>query len=299
MATSLAAFAGKIRMAVDLRLPDKQVRRTVRGVEMVLPRRHVLPHLTYEGSAYAENLVDLAALLHEREGSVCVLDVGANVGDSALLILGRTPSADVVCVEPDPAWLEYLNLNVSHRPNIAIEASVLLAADDPAVGPLTMVHHSIGTSQVERGGEGDQVDGITVEELRRRHPQLSGVRLVKTDTDGWDVMLVPEFAATFQGSRPVIFFEFDPRPTKVATPHLDPDDMWRRLADLGYVDALVWDNGGHVLGAAPVDSMVEKSRVLDQPEEQRGYVFWDVAVAHLDDAVVRAVHANMAGGALL
>ena len=41
-----------------------------------------------------------------------------------------------------------------------------------------------------------------VHELLRRHPVLGDLRLLKTDTDGWDVMLVPALARSFAGSRP-------------------------------------------------------------------------------------------------
>jgi hypothetical protein len=80
MPTSLQGLAARVRIEVDRRRPNKQVRRTIRGVEMVLPRRHLLPHVTTGKSPYAVNLVELTAKLHEAEGSVTVLDVGANVG---------------------------------------------------------------------------------------------------------------------------------------------------------------------------------------------------------------------------
>jgi FkbM family methyltransferase len=296
MPGSLQGLAARVRLQVDRRLPDKQVRRTVRGVPMVLPRRHLLPHITKGNSPYAVNLVQLVAKLNAAEGSVTVLDVGANVGDTALLILGETPSASIVCVEPDPVWLEYLTINTQSLPNVAVEASVLLADAASDVESLTMVHHEVGTSQVERDGEGDRVSGISMAELVRRHPQLADARLLKSDTDGWDIALVPVMASALAESRPVLFFEFDPRPTALTTPDIDPDDLWPQLIDLGYEDALVWDNGGWVLGASPVSDLAERSAVLKQPQSVRGYGFWDVAVAHRDDAVGQAVLADLAAG---
>lgn len=296
MPRTLSSLVGRLRLELDLRRPDKQVTRTIRGVDMVLPRRHVLPHLTYPGSPYAVNLVDLAAKLNEAEGSVTVLDVGANVGDSALLILGVTPTASIVCVEPDPAWLDYLELNAAGRPNVAVEASVLLADEGEVSETLTMVHHAEGTSQVERGGAGDEVSGISVSELVRRHPQLESVRLVKSDTDGWDVPLVPVMARALAATKPVLFFEFDPRPTRIIAPDVDPNSIWPRLADLGYDQAVVWDNGGNLLGASTINELASKSAVLDGAAEDRGYGFWDVAAAHRDDASGVAVLADLAAG---
>ena len=87
MPPTLDALAARLRLAVNLRLPDKPVRRTIRGVEMLLPRRHGLPIYARPGQLYAQNLVDMARLLADKEGQLCLLDIGANVGDSALFVL--------------------------------------------------------------------------------------------------------------------------------------------------------------------------------------------------------------------
>jgi FkbM family methyltransferase len=274
----------RIRVALNLRLPDQPVRRTIRGVEMTLPRRHGLPYFARPGSPYAQNLVDLAAGLAREEGTVCLLDVGANVGDSALFVLAEVPGT-AVCVEPDPEWLPYLQLNVGDLDNVALEPSVLLGPEATQGSTLAIRHESVGTGRVERTSAGTGLPSITTDQLLERHPQLSGVRLIKTDTDGYDVMLVPALARTFLPSRPVIFFEFDPRPTVLATPELDPDDLWAVLVGFGYEQAVVWDNGGRLIGPAPTADLLRQSAVLSNTPKQRGYQFWDVAVAHRDDPV--------------
>lgn len=276
---------------MNLRLPDKPVRRTIRGVEMTLPRRHGLPHFARPGEPYAENLVDLARLLAEKEGNVCVLDVGANVGDSALFVLDQV-AAYVVCVEPDPQWQTYLETNVGNLDNVAVEPSVLVAPEAAGIS-LAIVHQDVGTSQVQpTSGEGG-LPTITTDELLAGHPRLADVRLVKSDTDGYDVMLVPALARTFLPSKPVLFFEFDPRPTRLATPDLEPNDIWQTLVGFGYEQAVVWDNGGGLIGPAATAELEERSAVLDLTPDERGYGFWDVAVAHKDDPVGLHVLAEM------
>jgi len=282
---SFDALVARLRLAVNVRLPDKPVRRTVRGVEMLLPRRHGLPVFARPGSPYAENLIDLARIIAEEEGRLCLLDIGANVGDSALFVLDQV-DAYVVCVEPDPEWLTYLEENVGSLDHVAIEPSVLVGPDADTSSTLAIVHESVGTSHVERVADGTGLPMITTTELLARHPRLADVRLVKSDTDGYDVMLVPALAEAFLASRPVLFFEFDPRPTREATPELAPNDIWDVLVGFGYEDAVVWDNGGNLLGAWPTAELAERSGVLDDlTPKERGYGFWDVAVAHKDDPV--------------
>jgi FkbM family methyltransferase len=281
---SLDALAARVRLAVTLRLPDKPVRRTIRGVEMQLPRRHGLPIYARPGSLYAQNLVDMARLLAEKEGQLCLLDIGANVGDSALFVLDQA-DAYIVCVEPDPMWIGYLEDNVGSLENVAIEPSVLVGPDVDTSEGLALVHEDVGTSHVARVSDGSGLPMITTTELLEKYPRLADVRLVKSDTDGYDVMLVPALAEAFLPSRPVIFFEFDPRPTAEATPELEPNDIWDVLIGFGYEQAVVWDNGGTVVGAWPAAELTERSKVLELSPKERGYGFWDVAVAHRDDPV--------------
>lgn len=269
-----------LRIVRDRLLPDRPVRRRVRGVEMLLPRRHLLPYMATGTSPYARNLVDLAALLRETVDELVVLDVGANVGDSALLIHAEV-DCRIVCVEGDPVWLDFLHTNVDGIPTIAVEPS-LLAADGPGAYA-SIVHSDAGTSRIERTDPGSGDAMLPMVDLIGRHPELARVRLVKTDTDGMDVALAPAYARAFTESRPVIFLEYDPRNIQVTSPDSTPSQVWAELHGLGYEHAVVWTNGGHVLGSTEVRRLTDLSAMLDRGVGELGYHFWDVAVAHRDD----------------
>jgi hypothetical protein len=63
---------------------------------------------------------------------------------------------------------------------------------------------------------------------------------------------------------------------------------------LGYEDAVVWTNGGDLLGAATLDELTERSAMLEAEGVTLPYAFWDVAVAHRDDASGRRALARLA-----
>jgi FkbM family methyltransferase len=269
-------------MAIDQVMPNRPVLRRIRGIDMVLPRHHILPYMAVEGSAYAQNLVDLAVLLgNANDGEkLVVLDVGANVGDSALLIRDVV-NCQVVCVEGDPHWLTFLEKNVGSLPDVVIVAALLSAEGEHQF--VSIVRADVGSSHVLPAAEAGGIATLPLDELLVRNPELRNVRLVKSDTDGFDVKLAVSYAHAFAASHPVIFFEYDPRPTRLVTPELDPSDVWAHLADLGYVEAAVWTNGGHVLGRCRTLDLFERSRHLEANRDSLEYQFWDVAVAHTDD----------------
>ena len=277
--------------AVRERWPERAVVREVQGVRMTLPWSHRLPDYARGDSPYGQNLVQLAALLGAADGPVTVLDVGANIGDSALQILHAT-DARVLCVEADASYTKYLHINLDAEPRATIvEAFLSAGVDASTLAP----ERRGGTTRYVPGQAGDTATTVTAEELRDRHPDYQRLRLAKSDTDGHDVVLVPAIARAWSDSHPVCFFEYDPALSRACGN--DPESVWDALGELGYQDVAIWDNGGRPLGRARVADMVVRSASLDRVQNGRpARRYWDVAVAHADDDAARtALDALMPG----
>ncbi len=268
-----------VEWAIRDRFPNRKVTREVQGVTMVLPWPHRLPDYAGTDGPYGQNLVHLARLLADAGGPVHVLDVGANVGDSTLQIIDAA-DARVLCIEADPYYLEYLHLNVDSHAGVEV-VEALLTPDGQAQA--TTAVRVGGTTRFTEGGAGDALAAVTPTDLRKQHPDFDDLRLVKSDTDGYDVVLVPALAEAWADTRPVLFFEYDPVLTRIAGN--DPDAVWPRLASLGYRDVAVWDNGGHAVGRTTVDEISGKTAPLEEKIGVRKTAYWDVAVVHEQDAV--------------
>ncbi|MDZ5620011.1 hypothetical protein SFC88_04210 [Nocardioides sp. HM23] len=267
------------------RFPNRKVVRDVQGVRLVLPWSHRLPDYAGPGSPYGQNLVELAHALAEAAPPLTVLDVGANVGDSALQILNATDGR-VLCVEADTFYLDFLHRNVDADDRITVVES-LLAVDDAAAA--TTAVRTGGTTRFVKGEDPDAMPSIAPGALRAAQPDFSELRLVKSDTDGYDVALVPAVAEAWADSRPVLFFEYDPYLTRIAG--YDPLSVWPRLEELGYREAAVWNHAGLPVGRMTTAELAERSPELDDfPAKRPGSrSYWDVALAHEDDDRARGV----------
>lgn len=263
--------------------PDRSVRRQVQGVELWLPWSHRLPDYARLAPTYGQNLVELAALLADGAEPLTVVDVGANVGDSTLQIMNATDSR-ALCVEADGFFLDYLRRNVGDDPRVTIEASLLEPSEADAVqmAPVRVG----GTTRFEPGTSTQTAPTVSTTELRRRHPDFDKLRLVKSDTDGYDVVLVPALASAWADSRPVLFFEYDHVLSRMAGNH--PILVWDELASLGYSEVAVWDYSGQPLGRSTVGDIALSATVLDGTPDDRSHNYWDVAVVHRDDAAALA-----------
>ncbi|GAB4012759.1 FkbM family methyltransferase [Nocardioides ultimimeridianus] len=261
------------------RWPNRWVERDLDGVRMAMPWAHRLPDYMRLDPAYGMNLLDLAAGLSAGH-EIAMVDVGANIGDSTLLLLDRVPGR-VLAVEPDEVFLPFLRHNVEGNAAVVVEPSVLTVDDTQATFSTARIG---GTATLQQSTDGASLPTISVGELRRRHPDFADVRLVKSDTDGYDVTLVPAIAAEWAESKPVLFFEYDHRASTAAGN--DAMAVWDALEALGYSECAVWDNGGHPLFRA---TLAEARKRAEREQPSSPTTFWDVAAVHAEDAAAIAV----------
>jgi len=276
-----SGIAGFLRRRLRATFPHRRVVRDVQGVSLVLPWEHKLPDYVEMFPDYGQNLVELARRLAVQSAPLSVIDIGANVGDSALQIVAAT-DAMVLCVEADDYWLGYLRENVRGEPRITTAPVFLSTADDVfAVTPV----RSGGTSRFEVGAKASSSPPVlSPVQLRESFSDFESVRLIKSDTDGFDTRIVPGAAAAWSKNRPVLFFEFDPQLTRMAG-EPNPGALWGELAALGYNEYAVWDNFGQPLGRLGSNHVEEVQGVLDDTLESRGYHYWDVAAVHESDVL--------------
>jgi FkbM family methyltransferase len=260
---------------------QRTVRRTVQGVELYLPWSHLLPDYARSKPTYGQNLVELAAGLAARaDAPLRVVDVGANIGDSTLQIIART-GARVLCVEGDPYWAKYLRMNVGGQSGVTVEEVLLTAAQGDWSASAPVREH--GTTRfVQDTGRLGALPAVSAGELRARNPEFESIRLIKSDTDGFDPVLVPAAASAWRDCGPVLFFEFDPILARAAD-NRDPSLIWSALAELGYSRLAIWDNGGDPLGQLDIGEAAAQARTLEPRPVEHGYYFWDVAACRADD----------------
>jgi hypothetical protein len=130
---------------------SRTVMRDVQGTLLAMPWSHRLPDYAGLFPTYGQNLVDLAVGLGEIDKPLGVIDVGANIGDSAVQILAKV-DARVLCVEADPEYLPYLKRNVGSDDRCVIEFG-LLVTDTAEASGLGAVRKG-GTTRFTQGGAG-------------------------------------------------------------------------------------------------------------------------------------------------
>jgi FkbM family methyltransferase len=214
----------------------------VRGVKLFLPSSHPLPTFVANFEHYDKALPSFMRWLCDQSTErILLIDVGANVGDTAALVAAATGQHRVsfLCVEPDVEAIPYLRTNTQDLEVEIIAAIVGAASSD--CGPLGIKRYRDGTAATMESATGNRI--LSLDDLLcDRAPDV-----LKIDTDGYDGHVLRGALRCLQRHRPHIFLEYSPYHLRTYGQD-DPSLVVSLLRDVGYSSAIVYDNRGHPIG---------------------------------------------------
>jgi FkbM family methyltransferase len=201
---------------------------------------HNLPGILEFLPDYGRNVAEVARALAVREP--VVIDVGANIGDTALLLAGVVPGVRVLCVEGNPRFMPFLESNTSQISGVTIASAVL--SDRTALIQGRFNEHG-GTAHLVVSNGAESVQTHTLDDLLLSYPAFASPHLIKIDTDGFDAPILRGAKGVLTSARPVVFYEWDPYSYSLA----GENDIGHAefLTELGFERFLIFDNRGDLL----------------------------------------------------
>lgn len=211
---------------------------------VILPPDHRLDLYQKLFKYYDKKLSIIAAAIERKYKDISIVDIGANVGDTAALLRGSV-SAPIVCVEGNPEFTALLERNVSRLPGVIKIVKNFIG--DTEAGSRARIITQNGTARLE-DAEGDacNVGFISYSELCEIKKDIYQTRLVKIDTDGYDFKILLSSIKEISNDDSVIFFEFDPSFLSNKR-YNEPFDALRSMLDAGYLYYLIYDNFGNYM----------------------------------------------------
>jgi len=166
---------------------------------------HHLPRILALWPDFGRNLADIVLALQVHKPRV--IDVGANIGDTALLLARFAPGATVLCVEGDPQFIADLKLNTAQITGVTLVQAILLDRSFETRGKFVVTH---GTAHLQVDAAGDTIRMLALDDWLKDNVEFSTPDLIKVDTDGFDVPILRGAKGTLMSSRPVVFYELAP-----------------------------------------------------------------------------------------
>ena len=222
-----------------LRVSDGAAAVRVGETDLILPLSHALPLYRADYKNYDTALPRLVGTLSAGTASYVVLDIGANVGDTAKPLLDF-PNVKVIAVEGNPKFCPFLDENLAGYPDRTYIIKAFVGAPDVGSGYAISTQH--GTASLVAADTSSSVPFVSIEDCMTA-AHFGPIDFVKIDTDGFDIKIIRENMDFFTIRKPIIFFEFDLR-------FINQEKDWEIFnifSNIGYDNCMIYLNTGEML----------------------------------------------------
>jgi FkbM family methyltransferase len=246
---------------------DPWVHASVHGIDMLLPISHNLPRYVAQYPYYDTVLPAFTKFLRagqRLERRLVLVDVGANVGDTARLVGGVVghDNVEIICIEADEAYLPLLHRNTE---GLAVSVHNVIAAASTRQTNASMSRSKAGTSSIAEGGE--QRSAVALDDLLANRE----VDVLKIDTDGYEVEVLRGSLRTLERCSPAVYIEFSPEHL-VTYGKTEPAEVLRILRDAGYSHGIVYDHLGYPMTLTELTDSAVRSLINYCRVKPRFYV---------------------------
>ncbi len=266
---SLARHVGRSIRAMVLKFRDPACRVVPAGfaVPLLMPLSHEMPSYRAKFPRYDRLPPFIARLIRQRRGSLRMVDVGANIGDT---IASTSPKAGdrYIALEPHPVFFQYLLENMAGVESV--ECIQLACSEEAEL--LGFDSQTKGTAAPSKDFATPlSVQALPLDVIWQEQWHRARVDFLKIDTDGFDASVIRSALELLATWRPWLYYECDVHLTKGGMAELL--DVPCQLLRCGYKDALAFDNFGEFVDRLQLDDTLKWEKLMSC-QSANGPVFY-------------------------
>ena len=244
--------------------------------EIEAPENHLIVNIS-QSQPYRDLCVGITAKYISRKyPDGTMIDVGANIGDTAALISTYAQN-NLILVEANDYFYDILVRNIEKIPNEITLKKVLLSDGDPVSG--SFVHKS-GTAFFQE--ESDNTMQVKTERLADVADDKTCY--IKIDTDGYDRKILLASLDWLTNIHPAVLFESYIHNIQELE---SANELYSKLMQVGYKYFIVWDDPGfHLLSTTSLDVLTDLNRYLFkvfQIDARKSIYNYDILCLHDED----------------
>lgn len=232
------------KLRIWLKIPFK---RSIHGTKLLLPPEHLLAVYVDKYPKYDSFLPLLATFLSAGD---TIVDVGANIGDTTMLMSHRNQSLNFICIEPDKRFFRYLKYNTRNIKNSQLTLINSLISNSQSNYSLDGTG---GTKSMRLNPKG-KFTSLSLDSVCRNNSFVPPIALIKTDVDGFDFDVLLSAEKIINEFKPLIFSEI--YINNVASLEGYSRSI-RMLLKNEYVSSFVFINTGIFLKEIPLSQLEE------------------------------------------
>lgn len=281
-------FYTKLR-ALVLKFVDPLITISFRTYTLKMPFSHTIFLNQKLYPTYDMQLHKIASYITQKMGFIHIVDVGANIGDTAVFM--DMPQARFLLIEGEKSYNALIQHNFSKHydeairggatPQLLIENSFITDTHDSYTitrydGSAKLEH---SPSTIDSKDLSHDLTFHTLDALIAKHH--FSPNFIKIDTDGFDFKVIRSATHTLQTHKSAIFFEWDL--FFLQAQNEDPTSIFAHLKSLGYTQLLIFDNFGNLLVVLDSDDTPNLALLLDYTLKSNKHIYYyDVLALHQD-----------------
>lgn len=255
---------------------EKQVK--VGNFSLVSNFEHPIEEYLTQFKYYSRNLARIAKYLEHKYSKYSIIDVGANIGDTIALLRSHDVYQVIHSVEGDPVYTALLDRNLPLFKEVEVHRTFLgqESRDENIV-----IDNTRGTANISTGS-GQMISVVKLDDLVAKN-KIQGIKLLKTDTDGFDFKILRGAFQTIRRDKPVLFFEYDADYLKQQNE--DGLGIFEDFKEIGYNKALYYDNFGKFLLSTEISNtdLLAQLYAYINRKSDCAFPYYDVCLFHKDD----------------
>jgi FkbM family methyltransferase len=203
---------------------------------------------------YRDLCIGIAAkYVCEKYRNGTIVDIGANIGDTASIIASYTKNK-MILVEASDFYFDFLQKNSKQLPN---EIELVKAFISDGTHQSGELKHWGGTAHLDL----ESGHKIPLTQTRRLQDITDDdVAFIKIDTDGFDIKILKDSLDYLKKSLPAILFENQIMNSKQL---LRANNIFKDLIQIGYKHFSLWDDAGfYITCTSSLDLLKDFNRYL-------------------------------------
>lgn len=244
-----------------------------------MPGSHALPHYLKTNPEYSANFPRLTKVVKDFYSDLSIIDIGANIGDTVALVRS-TIECPILCIEPNETYYKFLVQNTTQFNDVTLFQVTLDETPQIIKGVLKS---SEGSAKIEKDNVfSNNITTTTLDTLLKEHSEFSQAKLLKIDTDGYDLKIIRGAKEYLTKKQPILFFEFDryllAQCNDAGLPTI------QLLKNIGYNTIMFYDNRGRFL----LSTTLEQTSLIEQLynytyKKEGSFPYYDVCLFHTKD----------------
>jgi FkbM family methyltransferase len=230
------------RLVLIKLLRDPTCSMPIHGRRLKFPLSHSLPDYLKQFRFYDRLPHRISDYIHQREGHLNCIDVGANIGDT-IAAFCKKDTDTFLAIEPNPKFHKLLGENWDWNKNVTVISDICSSGSSEDT---FIIQEKNGTASIFQANSGIKMRRRSLDEIVNDHPFAANANVLKIDTDGHDFEVLAGAEGLISRNHPIVLFECDVfNNANYAEDCLSTLRIFERS---GYRYFLLYDNFGSLMG---------------------------------------------------